>query len=186
MQRNACYLLWSKVDLQSQPRIPARKSHSKGTAKDSLVGLSLSLFLEQMRCRGMLAIYRGFDYLSVMLYKGEDQARLATHKHRPPRQLASISNLEQLMCLKSDNFDVANSWMSLTELKNLRKLRLLNVEISEEEQVGEEEWTTLQMPECFDSVGDITHFDLSTIASLSSQNPRTITIANAVFGSNPS
>ncbi|KAL5988215.1 hypothetical protein ACLOJK_035978 [Asimina triloba] len=56
-------------------------------------------------------------------------------------------NLEQLMCLKSDNFDVANSWMSLTELKNLRKLRLLNVEISEEEQVGEEEWTTLQMPE---------------------------------------
>ncbi|KAL6012843.1 hypothetical protein ACLOJK_003332 [Asimina triloba] len=61
--------------------------------------------------------------------------------------LSVRSNLEQLMCLKSDNFDVANSWMSLTELKNLRKLRLLNVEISEEEQVGEEEWTTLQMPE---------------------------------------
>ncbi|KAL5979808.1 hypothetical protein ACLOJK_038919 [Asimina triloba] len=43
-----------------------------------------------MRCRGMLAICRGFDYLSVMLYKGEGQAHLATHKHRPPHQLASI------------------------------------------------------------------------------------------------
>ncbi|KAL5996102.1 hypothetical protein ACLOJK_026175 [Asimina triloba] len=37
--------------------------------------------------------------------------------------LSVRSNLEQLMCLKSDNFDVANSWMSLTELKNLIKLR---------------------------------------------------------------
>ncbi|KAL5974861.1 hypothetical protein ACLOJK_031534 [Asimina triloba] len=61
--------------------------------------------------------------------------------------LSVRSNLEQLMCLKSDNSDVANSWMSLTELKNLRKLRLLNVDKSEEEQVGEKEWTTLQMPE---------------------------------------
>ncbi|KAL5972482.1 hypothetical protein ACLOJK_039286 [Asimina triloba] len=64
-----------------------------------------------------------------------------------PEGLGKLSNLEQFTCIKSNNFDVANSWMSLTELKNLRKLRLLNVEISEEEQVGEKEWTTLQMPE---------------------------------------
>ncbi|KAL5977540.1 hypothetical protein ACLOJK_021887 [Asimina triloba] len=64
-----------------------------------------------------------------------------------PEGLGKLSNLEQFTCVKSNNFDVANSWMSLTELKNLRKLRLLSVEISEEEQVGEKEWTTLQMPE---------------------------------------
>ncbi|KAL5972481.1 hypothetical protein ACLOJK_021885 [Asimina triloba] len=63
-----------------------------------------------------------------------------------PKGLGKLSNLEQLMCLKSNMvFDVANSWISLSELKELKRLRLLNVDISEEEHVGEEE--SLQMPE---------------------------------------
>ncbi|KAL5972478.1 hypothetical protein ACLOJK_039282 [Asimina triloba] len=63
-----------------------------------------------------------------------------------PKGLGKLSNLEQLMCLKSKMvFDAANSWISLSELKGLKKLRLLNVDISEEEHVGEEE--SLQMPE---------------------------------------
>ncbi|KAL5996668.1 hypothetical protein ACLOJK_007587 [Asimina triloba] len=66
---------------------------------------------------------------------------------RLPKGLGKLSNLEQLSFVKSGDPDVISEWISLSELKNLKKLRLLNMEISTGEQVGEEECTPLQMPE---------------------------------------
>ncbi|KAL5996677.1 hypothetical protein ACLOJK_007596 [Asimina triloba] len=64
-----------------------------------------------------------------------------------PKGLGKLSNLEQLMCVKSLDSDVINEWISVSELMNLKKLRQLTMDISTGEQVGEEEWTPLQMPE---------------------------------------
>ncbi|KAL5977532.1 hypothetical protein ACLOJK_021879 [Asimina triloba] len=64
-----------------------------------------------------------------------------------PKGLGKLSNLEQLICVKSADENTPNSWMSLPELKKLKKLRLLIMEISGGEQVGKGEFNFLQMPE---------------------------------------
>ncbi|KAL5979511.1 hypothetical protein ACLOJK_019415 [Asimina triloba] len=58
-----------------------------------------------------------------------------------PKGLGKLPNLEHLECLMESYEDVPNSWMSLSDLKQLKKLRRLFVDI------GEEECNVLQIPE---------------------------------------
>ncbi|KAL5979648.1 hypothetical protein ACLOJK_019559 [Asimina triloba] len=64
-----------------------------------------------------------------------------------PKGLGKLPNLEHLQCLMVSDEDAPNFWMSLSDLKQLKKLRRLFMEIIEEEQVGEEECNVMQIPE---------------------------------------
>ncbi|KAL5979146.1 hypothetical protein ACLOJK_019043 [Asimina triloba] len=64
-----------------------------------------------------------------------------------PKGLGKLPNLEHLACIMGSDEDVPDSWLSLSDLKQLKKLRRLAMEIGEEEQVGEEGSNVLQIPE---------------------------------------
>ncbi|KAL5996678.1 hypothetical protein ACLOJK_007597 [Asimina triloba] len=118
--------------------------HALTTLPDSIGDLRNLQILNVIRCKNL-------DSLPSSITKLEKLIALhvvACEKlERLPKGLGKLSNLEHLMCVKCDDRDVINEWISLSELMNLKKLRLLHMEINTGEQVGEEECTPLQMPE---------------------------------------
>ncbi|KAL5996663.1 hypothetical protein ACLOJK_007582 [Asimina triloba] len=118
--------------------------HALTTLPDSIGDLRNLQILNIIHCSDLDSlppfITKLEKLIALLVIRSEKLERL-------PKGLGKLSNLEQLNCVKSDHPDVINEWISLSELKNLKKLRHLTMDISTGEQVGEEEWTPLQMPE---------------------------------------
>ncbi|KAL5993732.1 hypothetical protein ACLOJK_040990 [Asimina triloba] len=106
------------------------------TLPDSIGNLRNLRWLGIINCRNLKSLPSSItrlEKLTVLYVRGCESME------RGPKGLGKLPNLEDLQ--------VKNSCISLSDLKQSKKLRRLWMQISEEEQVGEEECNVLQIPE---------------------------------------
>ncbi|KAL5979641.1 hypothetical protein ACLOJK_019552 [Asimina triloba] len=106
------------------------------TLPDSIGNLRNLQWLTIFKCCNLKSLPSSItrlEKLTVLYVRGCESME------RGPKGLGKLPNLEDL--------HVNNSCISLSDLKQSKKLRRLWMQISEEEQVGEEECNVLQIPE---------------------------------------
>ncbi|KAL5993750.1 hypothetical protein ACLOJK_041008 [Asimina triloba] len=106
------------------------------TLPDSIGNLRNLRWLGIINCRNLKSLPSSItrlEKLTVLYVRGCESME------RGPKGLGKLPNLEDL--------HVNTSCISLSDLKQSKKLRRLWMQISEEEQVGEEECNVLQIPE---------------------------------------
>ncbi|KAL5993747.1 hypothetical protein ACLOJK_041005 [Asimina triloba] len=103
---------------------------------DSIGDLRNLQWLAIIHCRNLKSLPSSITRLEKLTFLN---VRGCEPMERGPKGLGKLPNLVDL--------HVSNPCMSLSDLKQSKKLRRLYMQISEEEQVGEEECNVLQIPE---------------------------------------